>query len=1067
MRKILITYIFCSLFSFAIAQQYNFRNYNADDGLPHSQVSSIYQDSKGYLWLTLYGPGVCRFDGRTFTPFGKKEGMQGKLARPVTQDANGNMWFGTLGDGLWKYDGKQFTQLVTKELSKDEKIYSLVNDKQNNLWIGTDSGVSVYDGKIIKHFTAKDGLPEKPVQGLFCDKEGRVWMGVWQDGLYYYQDGKFHSVDDEEGLLKSSVMCIYEDTKGTLWFGTFNSVVRAEWKGSELQMQRMEHPALQGLLTYSILDDEKGNIWFATNGNGLVKYNVSSKKFTPVTVKNGLPCNTVLSLVLDKEQNIWVSCWGFGIARYSGERFIHYTAKDGFPGNTVNAIAKGDNGDILLSTTPGITVLHKDGTVQPYKKEDQDKLCYWMLRERSGALWLSFDNELIRIENGKQNKFTAKDGIAAMPAHYLTEDKQGNIWFGSWAGGLTCYNGKEFINYGAKDGLNSNYIYSMFADSKGDLWVCTWDEGVCRYDGNKFTYFKKEQGLPDNNVVSAAEDSKGNIWFATYGGGITRYDGKSFTSISSSDGLSDDACNAIILDDKEQLWVSTNKGLDRIDVPAFNASGKIMIRHYGREEGFTALESARNAVYMDDAHHLWFGTKRGLTRFDAGEDRINKLEPRTHISSIQLFFNDVNWNSFSDSVSPATGLPSGLELPYDQNHLTFRFIGISTTVPEKVQYRYMLEGLDKDWSPLTSKTDATYSGIPPGEYIFRVKAANNEGVWNSEPVSFPFTVLPPFWRTTWFFTLCGLMVFGGFYTYVKVRTRQLVRTRRVLAQKVRERTEEVVEQKNYLEVAYREIEAKNVLVEQKNRDITDSINYALRIQKAILPLTENIRKALPHSFIMFRPKDIVSGDFYWFAEKDGKVLIAAADCTGHGVPGAFMSMIGNDQLNHIVIEKGMTDPSIILNELNKAIKRALKQTEQESETRDGMDIALLAIDLPNKKLQFAGANRPLILVRDRHLMETRADKVAIGGRTSDDYRFTGHEVELQANDSIYIFSDGYADQFGGVTGKKFMTKNFKELLVRIHELPVSEQEKMLEVTMDQWRNDLEQVDDILVIGIRF
>jgi serine phosphatase RsbU (regulator of sigma subunit)/drug/metabolite transporter (DMT)-like permease len=272
-----------------------------------------------------------------------------------------------------------------------------------------------------------------------------------------------------------------------------------------------------------------------------------------------------------------------------------------------------------------------------------------------------------------------------------------------------------------------------------------------------------------------------------------------------------------------------------------------------------------------------------------------------------------------------------------------------------------------------------------------------------------------------------------------------------LEKKVTERTSEVVQQKEVIEI--------------KNKEITDNLTYAKRIQSAILPDVRLIYKTLEQSFILYLPKDIVSGDFYGFAQKDNRVLIAAADCTGHGVAGAFMSMIGSALLNQIINEKNITRPSIILDELNDGIIHSLKQ--KESDSNDGMDISICSFDLEGKTMEFAGANRPLWLIRDNQLLVFKPNKFPIGGlQILHDEKFKQHEIELQNNDVVYIFSDGYSDQFGGEKGKKLMSKKFKELLLSIQNLSMHDQEKYLHDHFQKWKMNNEQVDDVLVIGIR-
>ncbi len=262
------------------------------------------------------------------------------------------------------------------------------------------------------------------------------------------------------------------------------------------------------------------------------------------------------------------------------------------------------------------------------------------------------------------------------------------------------------------------------------------------------------------------------------------------------------------------------------------------------------------------------------------------------------------------------------------------------------------------------------------------------------------------------------------------------------------------------------IEKSHHEIKQKNKDIVDSINYALKIQSAILPPFEEIKASFKEIFILFKPKDIVSGDFYFHTRAGNKVLIAAVDCTGHGVPGALMSMIGNDLLHNIVHERNITTPSEILDNLHEGVTKALKQDSAFTESKDGMDLALMCFDFENSELQYAGAYRPLYLVRDGAITEYKADKFPIGNVTQQRSNFTNHVISLQKNDCIYAFSDGYADQFGGPNGKKFMVKKFQNLLLEINHLSINEQYKHITKNIDDWRGIYEQVDDILVIGIR-
>jgi len=260
------------------------------------------------------------------------------------------------------------------------------------------------------------------------------------------------------------------------------------------------------------------------------------------------------------------------------------------------------------------------------------------------------------------------------------------------------------------------------------------------------------------------------------------------------------------------------------------------------------------------------------------------------------------------------------------------------------------------------------------------------------------------------------------------------------------------------------LEIANAIIEEKNTDITDSINYAKRIQEAILPPKELKYQLFPEAFVLFKPRDIVSGDFYWFAERDGKKIIAAVDCTGHGVPGAFMSMIGNTFLNDIVNKQGITQPSEILNHLRTSVISSLKQ--DEGENKDGMDIAICCFNSTSNSVEYAGAHNPLWIVRNEELIEFKADKLPLNFNKGQAESFTNHHIEIQKGDNLYIFTDGYQDQFGGDKGKKFRSKQLQELLVSISKLSMADQEKKLNDILEAWQGNYEQVDDILVIGIK-
>jgi serine phosphatase RsbU (regulator of sigma subunit)/HAMP domain-containing protein len=288
---------------------------------------------------------------------------------------------------------------------------------------------------------------------------------------------------------------------------------------------------------------------------------------------------------------------------------------------------------------------------------------------------------------------------------------------------------------------------------------------------------------------------------------------------------------------------------------------------------------------------------------------------------------------------------------------------------------------------------------------------------------------------------------------------ELAETERILEQKVKERTEEVVRQRD-------ENERQRLKLEDLYKAVTASIRYAKRLQNSILPPKEVINSICPDSFVLYKPKDIVSGDFYWFEKTEKANFFAAVDCTGHGVPGAFMSLVGANGLNTSIREHNVTEPAEILDHLNKFVNESLNKSREENQIRDGMDIALCSIDYEKMELFYAGANNPLYIIRDGEFMIIKADKFAIGSFDPGSKKYNQHKVKLQEGDVIYLFSDGYADQFGGERGKKFLYNRFRQHLLSVHKKEMSQQKKYLQKTMFEWQGSFEQVDDILVVGVR-
>ncbi|PCH94258.1 MAG: hypothetical protein COB85_05795, partial [Bacteroidetes bacterium] len=398
-------------------------------------------------------------------------------------------------------------------------------------------------------------------------------------------------------------------------------------------------------------------------------------------------------------------------------------------------------------------------------------------------------------------------------------------------------------------------------------------------------------------------------------------------------------------------------------------------------------------------------------------------------------------------------LADNLVVNYDKSSLKFHLSAPFFLKEGAALYQYTVEGLMNDWTNWSPNPLITFPFIPAGDYTLSIRAKNVLGD-RTALTSFQFSVSPPYWKTWWFYLVCILIVATIVVSIIKLRTRSIENEKKILEDKVKERTEELA---------------------KKNKDITDSIKYAQRIQEAVLPLKENLFKLVPNSFILYRPKDIVSGDFYWFTKKNDLITVAAVDCTGHGVPGAFMSLIGSNLLHDIVEVQGVVAPVDIIKAMHKGVVDTLKKDKRYSATVDGMDMAICSIDLKKKTFEYAGAGCPMIIIKKgkKELIKANRNPIGLvfdkGGKPSiydGKQKLLSHKFKLTKGDTFYLFTDGYCDQFGGEDNSKYMGGRFMDLLADIQDKDMVEQETILNESIENWKGDMPQLDDMLVIGIR-
>lgn len=742
----------------SFSQSYNFKNYSAEQGLPFVQVYAIFQDSKGNLWSGGYG-GLSKFDGKTFTNYSPKNGLANHWVTSIAEDSDGNIWIGTIS-GLSRYDGKTFSTFTKQHGLSGDYVNSLTTDKNANLWIATTNGITIYNGKSFTSLSKKNGLPSNNISLIYADKNGNLWMNtdsgvskiVFENNTP--QDKSYDNYYVVNGIYDSLITSITEDGNGNTWFGTNSGVVK--YDGVNFQTFTTKNGLSDNAIQAVIKDEHTNDIWVGTQ-RGLNKISplsfwrgeggeVAVSSFRVSDVQNG---NKVAKLFADEEENFWLGTSN-GLYRFRDPSFSTFSDKDGLKNPFIFPIFRDSKKNLWVGTFENGFYKYDGKEFRNFSEKDGligTFMCAGM-EDKDGSIWMGTDKGL-SIYNGTsfKNIRGRKDGLKSDSVTAIIQDKKGRIWLGGNKGGTIFSNGK-FKTFDLKSYDEQNFdVWYEFEDSKGTIWFGTYLGGLFRYNPkNDFGQiekaienFSQKLNLKSKTYLAIDEDRDGNIYLGSFDG-VYIYNEASgkISAISEKNGLSSDLIYVMAFDSSYQtLYIGTNQGVNKFDVKKYKNSGKIILEQYGQEEGFSSLETNSNGIWRDEDGTIWFGTVNGLIHYNPYDYNRNHTESKTSIINIRLFYND-------------TTLPNNSELPYYLNNISFEYIGICLTNPEKVRYKFKLEGFDKIWSPETKETFARYSNLPAGKYIFNVMSCNNEGLWNKEPATFSFAILPPVWETWWF-----------------------------------------------------------------------------------------------------------------------------------------------------------------------------------------------------------------------------------------------------------------------------------------------------------------------------
>lgn len=1065
--------------------------YTTFSKLPASTFHSICHDSSGRLWGTNQNIGFFSFDGVSLFLYGSNNDFMDRW-KIITADRFGRVWIGGNGIGVTSpSEGLSLDWYIDRDKTiPDVHIKGICTDLNGGIWVSTSfAGINhVTEDTIITYNHENSILPESPggytnINTMMVDPQNCFWMKFRDDIFYMEENGELQKwkVHEEQGIRILGLICdgnnqmvmwdrennIYDVTKtsiikreisfpneqieqidwmkfspeGELYFGNQNKMFRL--LNGKAQLILSEHLGPRFFERFSF--DAQGGIWFSTQGI----YHIPSQniqRFKSNSIKGVHP----EMQLMQKDNGELIGL------KIDEDRVHHYIPlfEDGFAkGNQLKSIIECPNGYIIVDQNDDKRFVNLSGQQEKTpevdvnsKRKIRDKSVYFYFDDKDTSEQLQFfdhENKLINTDESVKNLLFIKE--TDDHAYYflsISDDNQSRIW--------KYKNGEKevLLDHVLGDSLRLMGVRCL---NDSTFYVATWGYFIAKITPSNTTFIKR--GLGSNILRSCKNDYAGNFWSGGMEGGLNYMDAQtdSIINIKQSDGLlGGSVVTSIFVSEENDIILTTSLGVSCLwvknpDLLVRNKDDffqKYRLETYSAKSGLFGFNF--NNVRMDKNGYIWVFSSghwqviySAETSFTPEHLRIEKIQSINHSNKKKYHQFWLPGNKYL--------LPENIQLSHD-DQLSVQLKCIYFSDINGLKYQYKID--QGTWSSPQNSGLLNISGFSNGEHTvtFRAIAPNNN---LSEEVSIRITVAPPFYQTWWFILLIISVGFGLIYLVFQWRVKILKRRQEELENTVNERTEEISLQK--------------IEIENQHLEIRDSIAYAKRIQEAILPPDNLIQKCLAEHFILYQPKDVVAGDFYWLEEVDEKVIFAVADCTGHGVPGAMVSVVCHNALSRSVKEFGLLSPDAILNKTRELVIERFEQGQ--TELNDGMDIALCVYDKSEQQVTFAGANNGVYLIREGELMETKGDKQPIG-RFHAEKPFTAHTIQLQKNDRIYLYTDGYADQFGGDKGKKLKSSQFKKLLLQHHQHEMIQQKKNIHDAFTHWRGDLEQVDDVCVLGMK-
>jgi diguanylate cyclase (GGDEF)-like protein len=787
--------------------QYGLDLWTVEQGLPQNSVQAVVQTRDGHLWLGTQ-EGLVRFDGVRFTVYDEKNTLALKDHRihALHEDREGSLWIGTRDGGLVRLQAGTFSVFDTSSGLAHNRVRSIYQDRRGRLWVGTDGGLSRFEKE---RFTSPLGLNARPYAVMaIAETQGALWFGTDGDGLLRLTDA-LEAYGRKDGLPSDAVRSLHVSRDGTLWIGTRGGGLARYRDG---RFRSLPLPAGAGETAGAVAEDRDGNLWIGTRGGGLLRF--ADGRWSALTQRDGLSGDIVLSAYEDREGSLWIGMEGAGLNRLRDLKLASFGKPEGLGHEMLLPIYEDSKGDIWMGSYGGGLFRYRNGSFDSLTTRQglSSDLVVSLLEDRRGDLWVGTDGGgLNRLRDGKFRRYGKGDGLPSERVIALHEDGEGSLWIGTYGGGLARLKDGRITVFGRSRGLSSDHVFAIASDRSGNLWVGTDGGGLNVLDRGRFKAYTTEQGLAHNTVFRIYEDGAGALWIGTYGG-LSRFKDGRLVSITSKEGLFDDRLFQILEDDRGELWMSGNKGISRVprrDLEELAEGRRTSVTPiaYGTSDGMRSSECNGNsqpAGWKARDGSLWFPTTRGAVRIDPAKIRLNELPPPVAIEDVTIDGKRVDSRASVDA-------------PPGRGEIEIQYAGLSLVDPQRVRFKYRLDGFDQGWVDAGTRRVAYYTNIPPGRYVFRVAAANDDGVWNETGAAFAFVLRPHLYQARWFWGLGGLLTLALAWAGHRWRIRRLDARERRLAQLVSERTRDL-EQANQMLSRVSYLDAVTGIANRRNFD---------------------------------------------------------------------------------------------------------------------------------------------------------------------------------------------------------------------------------------------------------